>query len=136
MAGSDEQFSDIVVLQGLHSLDSLATAVLTLERIHAHAFDVSEICHGDHNIFSRDQILHGDIKLIIADPCSSVVAIFFGNGKYFFFDHSEKKLAVCEDRLQFLDLFCQFCIFCLDLLSFQTGKSSQTHVHDCLRLHI
>src|SRR5699024_1737320 len=119
-------------LESLPSLDSPASSVLALEGIHAHSLDISHIRYRDHHIFSRDQILHGYIKLIIADACSSLISVFFGNDEDFFLDHTEKELAVCEDRLQFIDLLLEFCILVLDLLSFQTCQSTETHVDDRL----
>ena len=34
----------------LHSLDSLAAAVLALEIVHGHALDISEIRHGNYSV--------------------------------------------------------------------------------------
>ena len=34
------------------------------------------------------------------------------------------------------NLLLKLCILCFQLLSFQTGQSSQTHIYDCLGLRI
>ena len=130
-----EQLLNVIFIQFLHSLDSLASTVLTLEIIHRHPFDISHLCHGDHNIFFRNHIFHGNIELIIADTCSAVIAVLVGNDQDFFLDHTEKQFPVCKDRTQFVDLLHQFRIFCFQFLSFQSSQSTQTHIHDRLCLH-
>ena len=66
----------------------------------------------------------------------SLIPVFFSNNEDFFFNHPEEQLTVCKDRLVFGDLLLQFCILGFDLLSFQSGQGSQTHVHDRLSLHV
>ena len=106
-----EQFADVIVFQRLHSLDAFSSAVLALECVHAHALDVSEICHRNHYIFSRYQVFHGDVKFVIADMRPSLVSVLFGNDEDFFFDDAKEQLPVCKDCLVFLYLFHQFRIF-------------------------
>ena len=79
MGSGHQKIRNEVVLNGLHSLDSLATAVLCLEIVHGHPFDISEVCHGDDGVLSGNHILHADINLVIADLASSVVAVLLGD---------------------------------------------------------
>src|SRR5699024_7144082 len=136
MTCSDEKFSYKVIFQSLHTLDAFASAVLALESIHAHSLYISHICDCDHNIFSRDKILHRYIELIISDMCSSVISVFFGNNKDFFFDNTEKEFAVCKDCFVLINFFHELCIFCFKFFSLQACQSSQTHIHDSLSLDI
>ena len=98
MCCRNKQFLDIVIIQDLHSFDSFSASVLTLECIHGHSLNVSHFCHGDHHIFSWDQIFHGNIKLIKSDGCSSLISIFFGNDKNLLFDHTKKQFSVRKNR--------------------------------------
>ena len=45
MVRCHEKILDEVLIDGLHSLDSLSTAVLALEIVHGHSLDVSKIGH-------------------------------------------------------------------------------------------
>ena len=131
-----EQLFYIVFIQSLHTLDTLSATVLALEGIITHSLNVSHLCHGDHHIFSRNQILCGNVVFIKSDGCSSVISVFFRNHKDFFLDDTKQKLSVCKDCLIFCNLLLKLCILCFQLLSFQTGQSSQTHIHDSLGLCI
>ena len=131
-----KQLFYIVFIQSLHTLDTLAATILALESIVAHSLNVSHLGHGDHYIFSRDQILCRNVVFIKSDGCSSVISVFFRDHKDFFLNYAKQKLSVCEDRLVLCDLLLKLCILCFQLLSFQTGQSSQTHIHDSLGLCI
>ena len=136
MSIGHEQLFYIVFIQSLHTLDTLSATVLALEGIVAHSLNVSHLCHGDHHIFSRNQILCGNVVFIKSDGCSSVISVFFRNHKDFFLDDTKQKLSVCKDCLIFCNLLLKLCILCFQLLSFQTSQSSQTHIYDCLGLRI
>ena len=99
MCCRNKQFLDIVIIQDLHSFDSFSASVLTLECIHGHSLNVSHFCHGDHHIFSWDQIFHGNIKLIKSDGCSSLISIFIRNDDDFFSDYAEQLFLVCQNSL-------------------------------------
>ena len=86
MRGGHNQIFDEIFLDGLHSLDTLAAAVLTLKVIHRHSLDISKICHSNNGVLVRNQILHGHVKLVKSDGCSSVVTVFVGYHDDFFFD--------------------------------------------------
>ena len=127
-----KQFTDIIIFQSLHALDAFASAFLAAEGIHAHPLDVSQVCHGNDYIFSRDQVLHRDIELIIPDVCPSLIPVFFRDNEDFFADHSQEKFLVREDCFILLDFLHKLCVLCFQLFSFQTCQSSQTHVNDRL----
>ena len=97
MGRCHQKLLDIIILNGLHALDSLAAAVLAAEVVNCHTFDITQFCHGDDGILARNQILHGEIVLIKANGSSSVIAVFFGYGQNLPADNAKKYLAVCED---------------------------------------
>ena len=97
MGRRHQKLLDVVVLDGLHALDSLAAAVLAAEVVNGHTFDIAQFRHGDDSILARNQILHREIVLIKADGSSSVIAVFFGYGQNLPADNAKKHLAVCED---------------------------------------
>ena len=136
MGCSHQQLFNIIVLNGLHTLDSSAATVLTAEVINRHTLDVTKLGHCDHGILSRDQILCGNIVYIVSDGSLSVIAVFFCNSEDLLADHTEKKLTVSEDCLELADLLHKLCILGFQLLSFQTCQCTETHIHDCLSLNV
>ena len=136
MCSRYKQFTDIIIFQSLHSLDSFSAALLAAEGIHTHPLDISEICHCNYHIFSRDQIFHRNIELIISDMCSSLISVLFRDNEYFLPDHAQKKFFVRKDCFILLDLLHKLCILCFQFFSFQTCQSSQTHINDSLRLRV
>lgn len=50
MVGGHEQVLDIILLNGLHPLDALASAVLASEIIHIHTLDVPQMGHGNDGV--------------------------------------------------------------------------------------
>ena len=131
-----QQFFDVVVFDGLHTLDALATAVLSLEIVNTHTFNITKFCHGDHNIFTRDQIFCRNIIHIKSNGSSSLITILICDFHDLCFDHAKQKIFVCQNGSQLLDLCHQSFILCFDLLSFQTGQCTQTHIYDRLCLCI
>ena len=97
MRGCHHQFFNIVIIKCLHSLDSSAATVLAAEVIYGHSLDVTEFCHCDDCIFSRNHVFHRNVICVKSDCCSSVVTVFFGNCKDFFTDHAKKCVSVCQN---------------------------------------
>ena len=83
MCSRHQQIFDIILINGLHSLNTTTSAVLCLEIIYGHTLDITKTGHGNDSIFLRNQILHGDIQFIITDLTASVIAVFFGNSTHF-----------------------------------------------------
>ena len=83
MSRRHQQIFDVILINGLHALDTTAAAVLCLEIIYSHTFDITETGHGNDGIFLRNQILHRDIQFVITDFTASVVAIFFSDSAHF-----------------------------------------------------
>ena len=136
MSCGHQKFFNIVILNGLHTLDSSAATVLAAEVINRHTFNITKLGHCDHGILSRDQILCGNIVYIVSDGCLSVIAVFLCNGKDLLTDHAEKKLTVSKDCLELADFLHKLCILSFQFLSFQTCQCTETHIHDCLSLNI
>ena len=131
-----QKFLDVIVIDGLHSLDSLSSAVLRTEIIKAHALNVSELGHGNDGIGNRNQILHGNIIFVKTNGCSSVIPVFVGNQKNLLTDNAEQLFLVGKNCLQLCDALHQFRVFILQLLTFQTCQRTQTHIHDRLCLYV
>ena len=85
-----EKVLNIILLNGLHSLDALAAPVLGLEIIHRHALDIAKTGHGNYGIIPRNQILHIDIINVKSDLTSSVITVLFSSNHHFLFDHAKK----------------------------------------------
>ena len=83
MSRRHQQILNVILIDGLHSLDTSAAAVLCFEIIYGHTFDITETGHGNNSIFPRNQILHGDIQFVITDLTASVIAVFFSDSTHF-----------------------------------------------------
>ena len=55
MVGGHEKVLDIILLNGLHALDSLAASVLAPEIIYIHTLDVAQMGHGNDGVLVRNQ---------------------------------------------------------------------------------
>ena len=131
-----QKFLDVIVINGLHSLDSLAPAVLRTEIVKAHTLDISKLRHGNDGIGNRNQILHGNIIFVKTDGCSSVIPVLVGDQKNLLTDDAEQLFLVGKNCLQLCDALHQFRVFVLQLLAFQTCQRTQTHIHDRLCLYV
>ena len=136
VTGCNKQFSDVIIIQSLHSLNTFTTTILALECVHRHSLDISKFCHCNYDILARNQIFHGDVKFIKSNLSSSVITVFLSNYKNLFFDHTKKKFFISKNCFILFNLLHKLCIFSFNLLAFQTCECTQTHVYDCLCLGI
>ena len=90
MSIGQDQLFNVIIIQSLHSLDALATTVLTLKIISGHTFDITKLRHSDDHFFLRNQILHRNIKFIISDGCSSWIRIFISDLFQFLLNYAKK----------------------------------------------
>ena len=102
------------------------------EVIHTHSLHIAQRGHSNNRILLRNEILHGNIKFIITDSGFSFIAILVTDQCDLCFDDAEKYFLVSKNCLIFCNLLLQFCILCFQLISFQTGQSTQTHIYNCL----
>ena len=79
MCRRHKEIFNVIFFNGLHSLDSFSSTVLTLKVITCHTFDVTHMSHCDHRIFNRDQIFHGNVKFVKTNGCTTIIAIFISN---------------------------------------------------------
>ena len=136
MGSGHQQLFNVIILNGLHSLDSLASTALAAEIVHGHSLDVSQLGHSNDHVLPGDQILHGKVKFIVSDGSSSVIPVFVGNCQNLFSDDSQQSLPVRQDLPVFLDPDLQFMELGFQLGPFQTCESPQTHIHNGLSLGI
>ena len=83
MSRRHQQILNVILIDGLHSLDTSAAAVLCFEIIYGHTLDITKAGHSDDSILPRDQILHGNIQFIITDLTASVIAVFLSDSTHF-----------------------------------------------------
>ena len=50
MGRCHEKIFNIVFIDGLHTLDTLAAAILGLEIVNCHSLDISKVCSGNNGI--------------------------------------------------------------------------------------
>ena len=104
VSSSHKQFFNVIVIDGLHSLDSTSTSVLAAEIIYSHSLDITKFCHSNDSIFPWNQILCGKIIDIISDGSSSLIAIFISDCEDFFPYNTKKEISVCKNCQEFADL--------------------------------
>ena len=97
MGSRHQKFLDVIFIDRLHSLDSLATTVLGTEIIKAHSLDVAKFCHCDHSVGYRNEILHGNIILVKSDGSSSLITVFFCNQEDFLTDNTKEFFLICQN---------------------------------------
>ena len=134
LCGSHKDIFYKVILYSLHTLNTSAASVLSLEILDGHTLDISKVCHGENCIFGNDHILNIDITIVISDACSSVVAVLIcGNGNLFS-DYSKEKLFICKDCSELFYKFKKVGMLFLKLISFKTCKSTKSHLNYCVSL--
>ena len=133
---SHKHIFNIVFFDGLHSLNALAATMLCLEIIYSHTLNIAKVSNGNYGIFIRNQVFISEIVHVNADGSSSVIAVLVTNHTDFLLDNAKKYLFIRKNQLIFINLLHEFCILLLQTLSFQTGKSTETHIHDSLCLNI
>ena len=126
-----EYFIYYIVVDGVHSLDTLAASVLYLEGILWHSLDISELCHGDNYLFSLDKLFICYIIRVSCDRCSSLITVLVSYRCKLSLDDSEKLVLICKYLLVLSYLCNKFIVLVLDLLSLQTCQSTESHVNDC-----
>ena len=136
MGCSHKKILNIIIFNGLHSLDSFSSTVLGTEIVTAHSFNISLMGHSNDGVFYRNKVFHRDVKLIKSDLCSSFITVFVTDGNDFLFDHSQKQFTVSQNRLIICNFFHQLIIFIFQFFPFQTGQCTKTHIYNCLRLYI
>ena len=93
-----QQILNIILIDGLHALDSLTASVLVFKIVHAHTFDIAKLGHSHNRILIRDQIFHGHIELIKTNGGLTVITIFIRNDQNLFADHTQQLFLICKDR--------------------------------------
>ncbi len=134
--GGHKQILDKIFIECLHALNPFAAAVLALDIVDRHSLDIAEPRHGNHNIVVRDQILHIDVKFVVADGCPPVISVFVAYHKNFITDNSEQHLLIGENFFEACDLLLQIRVFRLQPFTLQAGQRTQSHIHNRLCLHI
>ena len=54
MVGGHNQIFDIILIDGLHSLDSLTASVLAPKVVHGHSLDIAQLSHGNDGALIRN----------------------------------------------------------------------------------
>ena len=103
MCGGHQKLFDIVIFNGLHSLDSASASVLAAEIIYGHPLNIAKLGHRNDSIFPWNQILCGKIIDIISDGSSSLIAVFVSDCKDFFPYNTKKEISVCKNCQEFAD---------------------------------
>ena len=97
MGRCHQKFLDVIFIDCLHSLDSLAATVLGTEIIKAHSLDIAKFCHCDHSVGYRNEILHGNIILVKSDGSSSLITVFFCDQEDFLTDNTKEFFLICQN---------------------------------------
>ena len=130
MGPRHQKIFDIIIVNLLDALNAASAAVLDLEVIHGHSLDITKRSHRDDRIDIGNQVLRSYFGKILIDLASSVVAELLSYDTDLILDDKKKFVVIRKDRFKFGDPGKKFLMLLLQLLSFQTCQSAQTHVYD------
>ena len=134
MAVRDDHVFDEVLFLRSGADDSLASAALRGISRCGLALDVSGVADRDNAVVALDKILIQYLVLRIHKLRASLVAELSLDLEKLFADYSLDPVFVREDRAVLLDLLFQIGKACFDLVAFHSGKPSERHGDDRLRL--
>ena len=132
----DHKTLNTVLFQLVHALDAVSAPVLDPEIIHGHTLDVAKSCHRNDHIFRLDHIIDRNLIIIDSDGSSSLISVLVADLHDFLTYYAKQNLLICENRFEISDLLHQLIVFILQLFSFQSGQSTQSHVYDSLGLSL
>src|SRR5690606_15027464 len=75
----DEQLADPVVVLRLHATPALAAALLRLVGVGGGALDVTRVRDGHDHVLGGDQVLDGDLRLVLLDGGAALLAVLLGH---------------------------------------------------------
>ena len=129
-----KKINNIIIINRRHTLYTFTASVLGFEVFTSHPLDIALLRKSYNSILSWYKIFHWYIKLIKPNFRSSVISVFFGNNSNLFFYHSEKNLFIWKDKFEFIYFYEKFFMLILYLFSFQSGKSTKSHIYYSLGL--
>ena len=131
--GDQHPGDEVFALDGGRRLAHAAAALGAVVRDRLR-LGIAEMGDGDHAIFGRDQVFHGQIELAADDFRAARVAVVLANLFEFFAYDFEQAFGSVEDFDVFRDLAEQFLVVPHQLLVFETGEPVQAQVENCLGL--
>ena len=127
---------DIIIFNGLHPLDTFSAAVLAVEIIRRHTFDITQLCRRNNRCFIRNQIFRRDIILIKSNFCPALVSVFFGNDLKFLFDDAAQLILIRQNFPELLNRNLKRLKLFFNLAALQTCQCPEAHIDNSLRLCI
>ena len=130
----DEELRDEVLVLGRRAGDAASAALLRAVGGHRVALDVAAVADGDDHVLVGDQLLDGDLALVVDDLGAALVAELLSDLGELVVDHRHQAAVRGEDRLQAIDRGAERAELVVELLALEAGQALQAHVEDRLRL--
>ena len=130
----DEELRDEVFVLGRRAGDAAPAALLRAIGGHRVALDVAAVADGDDHVLVGDQLLDGDLALVVDDLGAARVAELLADGGQLVLDHLHQPRLRRQDRFQAIDGLAQRAELLVELLALEAGQALQAHVEDGLRL--
>ena len=126
---------DEVLITGCTALHADTATVLRTIFSQRGTFDVTHMRNGDYHFIIRIEVfgveLFGPHHQFGATFVTVLVTQF---DQFVFHDLHLQRIAV-EYLFEVFDLFAQVVVFCFELVSFQAGQHTQTHIDNCRGLN-
>ena len=107
MRRGDEQLRDEVFVLGRRAGDAAAAALLRAVRGHRVALDVAAVRDGDDHVLFGDQLLDGDLALVVDDLGAALVAELLADRASSSMITFMSCVSSAQDRLQAIDGLAQ-----------------------------
>ena len=123
-----------VTFLGGHAQNALSATVLLVVGIQLHALDVVVVADGNHHILIGNQIFLIHLGHIVGNGSAAFITelcLYLGK---LLLDDSHNLAFISQHGFQPFNLFQNFLIFFLNLLTLQTGQPLQTQIKNCLSL--
>ena len=130
MSGGAEELPDIVLILHLHAGYAAAALSLDADISGIHAFDIVLLCQRNRHRFIRDEIGHRKIVRSFSDFRTAFIAEVLLLIEEFILDYAHQLVTAGEEIGQVINRFQHILIILFQLVAFQTGQSSETHIED------
>ena len=134
MRRCDKHMFDEIFFFRTHARDTATTAFLTAVGADRHTLDVVAVRERKDDVFYGDEFFIRDIRRIVRDGRTTVVAEFAFHFKKLFFDDAQHLSFVGEDGFEPSDLFHKCLELFFDLVAFEACEALETHIEDSLCL--
>ena len=136
MGVDDEHLGRDVLFPARHARNTSAASALDFVGVDGKTLDVAELRQREDAFLLRNQILNIDLAADGADFRAARVGVFIADRDKLLLDDFELSCFAGENFEEVRDFRLEPLDLLLYLVALHVGKLSETHLHDCLCLHL